>query len=337
MEKKMLGAGLKAGLIIGLVVLVLFVLLLIVGLLSLELAIPFACFVLFLTAVLFFVAGRLAARFAGRSTPGAGALAAVVAAVMAAPAVITLIVLQVSTSPSQLVGFSNPGTVQSPEEYGISSETFSGLVAVGSTLFNCLVLGPIIAAGLGSIGARVRRPQHAGQSGAEGAPATPQQPVDGATAQVQAQQTGEAIGEVQPQEPIGDGPEPVQPEKKAPSFLSGCFNVVMIILVVTGMFVAVWFWIDSGTPARTMGYAEEFFTDLFGGGDGGGGGYSGGGGDGGGGGSGDGEDRRCIKPIFAGKLPTCSDDDGVLRETYLNDVYIGDCTWVDENNTCRQD
>jgi hypothetical protein len=337
MEKKMLGASLKAGLIIGLVVLALFVLLFVVGLLSIDLAIPFACFVLSLAIVLFFVAGRLAARFAGRSAPGAGALAAAVAALMAAPAVIGFIVLQVSTSPSQFDGFSTQGTVQSSEEYGISSETFSGLAAVGSTLFNCLILGPIVAAGLGSIGARVRRPEPASESGVEGALAAAQQPIDAATAQVQAQQTGEAIGEVQPQEPTGDGPEPVRPEKKAPSLLSGCFNVVMIILVVTGMFVAVWFWIDSGTPARTMGYAEEFFTDLFGGGDGGGGGYSGGGGDGGGGGSGDGEKRRCIKPIFAGKLPTCSDDDGVLRQTYLNEVYIGDCTWVDENNTCRQD
>jgi len=335
MEKKMLGAGLKAGLVIGLVVLMLFVLLLVVGLLSFDLAVPFACFVLSLTVVLFFVAGRLAARFAERSAPGAGALAAAVAALMAAPAVIGLIVLQVSTSPSQLAGFSTPGTVQSSEEYGISSETFSSLAAVGSTLFNCLILGPIIAAGLGSIGARVRRPQPASESEAEGAPAAPQKPADGAIAQVQAQQTGEAIGEVQPQKPVGDGPEPVQPGKKAPSLLSGCFNVVMIILVVTGMFVAVWFWIDSGTPARTMGYAEEFFADLFGGGDGGGGGYSGGGGDGEGGG---GEVRNCIKSIFPGKLPSCSDDERVPKPTTLNDVYFPDnCTWVDENNFCRQD
>jgi len=335
MEKKMLGAGLKAGLIIGLVVLMLFVLLFVVGLLSFDLAVPFACFVLSLTVALFFVAGRLTARFAGRSAPGAGALAAAVAALMAAPAVIALIVLQVSTSPSQLDGLSTPGTAQSSDEYGISPETFSGLAAVGSTLFNCLILGPVIAAGLGSVGAWVRRPRPASQSGAEGAPAAPQQPVVGAIAQTQAQQTGEAIGEVQAQEPIGEGPEPVQPGKKAPSLLTGCFNVAMIVLVVTGMVVAVWSWIDSGTPARTIGYAEEFFNELFGGGDDGGGGYSGGGGDGGGGG---GEVRNCIKSIFPGKLPSCSDNDGVPKRTTLNGVYFPDtCTWVDENNLCRHD
>lgn len=53
----------------------------------------------------------------------------------------------------------------------------------------------------------------------------------------------------------------------------------------------------------------------------------------GGDGSGSGEVRNCIKSVMR-DYPSCSDDDGVSKATYLNGRYIGNCHYVDNVGNC---
>jgi hypothetical protein len=55
--------------------------------------------------------------------------------------------------------------------------------------------------------------------------------------------------------------------------------------------------------------------------------------DGGGGGGGGGEVRNCIKSVIR-DYPSCSDDDGTVKDTYLNGRYVGRCSYVDNVGNC---
>jgi len=295
----MFKAGLKAGLIAGAILFILFLLLFVLGLLSPDLAVIGACFVLLLALPLFVIAGRLAARFSGGSAPGAGALAGVVAVLMATPALVSLVVVETVSHPQLMTSYMNSDTPQSLENSGVSTEDFSVLAGLGGTLLTCLTLGPVVAASLGAFGSWIRLTAHTGQTGTTGAVVQPQEP------------SGNEMPKLDPQ-PAEYGADPERPSQQGQGIRPGCISAAVVMVVVVAICVGTFLAIDSGTP--------DLISGLFDGA------------------SPEGQVRNCIKSIFPGNDPSCSDYDGVPKPTTLNGVYFDtECTWVDSDNRCRQD
>lgn len=127
-----------------------------------------------------------------------------------------------------------------------------------------------------------------------------------------------------------------QAEDKPRSRWSGCLGAALAMLVTIAVCMGTLAWIGSGDDAdmsfgsfergvayvnRSLsnifppGWTEEFFSDESGGGE-------------------SGEVRNCIKSVF-GRLPSCSDNDGIPKPTTLNGRSLGICSWVDVNNNCQ--